>query len=65
MSFLYVNIIRAQGKFTTSDYRKVTFSGIYTHFDSFLPFTYPTKLSWFAHCYIVVSGFAQTGLSFN
>ena len=27
-------------KFTTSVYRKPTFSGVYTHFDSFLPDTY-------------------------
>ena len=40
MSFLDVNIIREQGKFTTFVYRKPTFSGIYTHFDSFLPCTY-------------------------
>ena len=31
MSFLDVNIIREQGKFTTSVYRKPTFNGIYTH----------------------------------
>ena len=37
MSFLEVNIIREKDKFTTSVYRKPTFSGIYTHFDSFLP----------------------------
>ena len=37
MSFLDVNIIREQGRFTTSVYRKPTFSRIYTHFDSFLP----------------------------
>ena len=37
MSFLDVNIIREKDKFTTSIYRKSTFSGIYTHFDSFLP----------------------------
>ena len=37
MFFLDVNIIREQGKFTTSVYRKPTFSRIYTHFDSFLP----------------------------
>ena len=37
MSFLEVNIIREKDKFTTSVYRKRTFSGIYTHFDSFLP----------------------------
>ena len=36
MPFLDVNIIRGKDKFTTSVYRKPTFSGIYTHFDSFL-----------------------------
>ena len=36
MSFLGVNIIREKDKFTTSVYREPTFSGIYTHFDSFL-----------------------------
>ena len=35
-----VNIIRKQDKFTISVYRKPTFGGIYTHFDSFLPSTY-------------------------
>ena len=37
MSLLDVNIIREKEKFTTSVYRKPTFSGIYTHFDSLLP----------------------------
>ena len=37
MSFLDVNIIRKKDRFTTSLYRKPTCSGIYTHFDSFLP----------------------------
>ena len=37
MSFLGVNIIREKDKFTISVYRKPTFHGIYTHFDSFLP----------------------------
>ena len=37
MAFLDVNIIREKDKFTTSVYRKPTFSRIYTHFDSFLP----------------------------
>ena len=40
ISFLDVNVIREQGKFVTSVYRKPTFSGVYTHFDSFLPDTY-------------------------
>ena len=44
MSFLDVNIIREQGGFTTSVYRKPTFSRIYTHFDSFLPSSYKIGL---------------------
>ena len=40
ISFLDVNVIREQGKFVTSVYRKITFSGVYTLFDSFLPDTY-------------------------
>ena len=39
MSFLDVNI-HEQGKFTTSVYRKPTYSEIYNYFDSFLPSTY-------------------------
>ena len=34
------NVIREQGKFITSVYRKPTFSCVYTHFDSFLPDNY-------------------------
>ena len=37
MSFLDVNIIIEQGKFTTFGYCKPTFSRIYIHFDSLLP----------------------------
>ena len=37
MSFLDINITSEKDKFTTSVYRKPTFSKIYTHFDSFLP----------------------------
>ena len=44
MSFLDVNVIREQGKFVTSVYRKPTFSGVYTHFDSFLPDTYKISM---------------------
>ena len=40
ISFLDVNVIHEQGKFTISVYRKPTFSGLYTDFDSFLPDTY-------------------------
>ena len=40
MFFLGVQIIRENKTFTTSVYRKPTFRGVYTHFDSFLPSTY-------------------------
>ena len=40
MSFLDVEIIREDKTFTTSVYRKPTFSGVYTHFGSLLPSTY-------------------------
>ena len=40
ISFLDVNVIREQGKFITSVYRKPTVSSVYTHFDSFLLDTY-------------------------
>ena len=39
MSFVDVNIKHEQVKFTISVYPKQTFCGIYTHFDSFLPYT--------------------------
>ena len=35
MSFLDIAIIRENKTFTTSASRKPTFSGVYTHFDSF------------------------------
>ena len=35
ISFLDVSVIREQGEFITSVYRKPTFSRVYTHFDSF------------------------------
>ena len=40
MSFFDVQIICEDKAFTTSLYLKPTFSGVYTHFDSFLPPTY-------------------------
>ena len=40
LSFLDVEIIREQGKFTTTIYRKPTFSGVYSNFESFLPLVY-------------------------
>ena len=40
MSFLDVQIIQEYKIFTTSVYRRPNFSGVYAHFDRFLPFTY-------------------------
>ena len=36
MSFLDVNFIRKQGKFTANDYQKPTSGGVNTHNDSLL-----------------------------
>ena len=44
LSFLDVNIFRKKEKFATNVYRKKTFSGVYTNFDSFIPETYKTGL---------------------
>ena len=63
MYFLDVNIILEQGKFTTSVYRKPTFSGIYTHFDRFLPSS--NKIGLLHALLLDVSGFTQIGLSFT
>ena len=37
LSFLDVEISREKGKFVTTIYRKPTFSGVYNHFENFLP----------------------------
>ena len=39
LSFLDVEVSREGNKFATTVYYKPTFSGVYTHFDSFLPTT--------------------------
>ena len=50
-SFLEVNINRKQGIFASSVYHKSTLNGIYTHFDSFLPYT---NKSGMLHMYIAI-----------
>ena len=40
LSFLDVEVSREKGKFVTAVYKKPTFSGVYTHFESFLPTVY-------------------------
>ena len=39
-SFLDIEVIREQGKFSTTSYRKSTFSCVYCNFESFLPSVY-------------------------
>ena len=40
LSFLDVEVSRQQGKLVTIFYRKPTFRGVYTYFDSFWPTDY-------------------------
>ena len=40
LSVLEVEVIQEQDKFTTTIYRKPTFSGVYSNFESFLPLVY-------------------------
>ena len=40
LSFLFAEVICEQGKFTTTIYRQPTFSGVYSNFESFLPWLY-------------------------
>ena len=44
LSFLDIKFFRDNGKFQTSVYRKPTFSGVLTNFESFLPISYKYNL---------------------
>ena len=44
LAFLDVTVFRDASKFSTSVHRKATFSGVYTHFRSFMPDTYKRGL---------------------
>ena len=61
MSFLDIAIIRENKTFTTSVYRKPTFSGVYTHFDSFLPSTYKfrTVYTLLYRCFLICSSWTK------
>ena len=43
-NFLDDKVIREDKVFTTSVYRKPSFSGVYTHFDSYMPLSYKFSL---------------------
>ena len=61
ISFLDVNVIREQGRFITSVYQKATFSGVYTHFHSFLPDTYKIGMIYFLvnRCFRICSSWSM------
>ena len=44
LPFLDIEISRSNGKFSTSVYRKHTFTGLFTHLHSFIPLTYKRSL---------------------
>ena len=44
ISFLDIKISRVNNSFSTNFYRKVTFSGVFTNFESFIPISYKSNL---------------------
>ena len=46
LSFLDVEVSRQQGNFVTTVYGRSTFSGVYTHFDNFLPTVYKVGMTY-------------------
>ena len=61
LSFLDINIFREKGKFVTNVYRKKTFSGVYTNFNSFILETYKIGLikSLLLQCFHLCSDFVK------
>ena len=61
LSLLDVNIFREKGKVVSNVYRKKTFSGVYTNFDSFISETYKTGLikSLLFRCFNLCSEFVK------
>ena len=59
--FLDIQISREKGTFVTSVYRKSTFSGVYTNFNSFLPLEYKFGLIYtlLFRCFTLVSDFSK------
>ena len=65
--FLDAEVSRQQGKVVTSVYRKPTFSGVYTHFDSFLPEVYKIGMIYILayRCFKICSDWAKFYEEFN
>ena len=61
LSFFDVEIIREHGKFTTTFYRKHTFSGVYSNFESFLSSVYKFGMVYtlFYRCFRICSNWTQ------
>ena len=61
LSFLDINIFREKGKSVTNFYWKKTFSGVYAHFNRFIPETYKTGLieSLLFRCFNLCSDFVK------
>ena len=61
LSFLDVEIIREQGKFTTTIYRKLTFIGVYSNYESFLPSVYKFGMVYtlVSRCFYICSNWTQ------
>ena len=61
LPFLDCKIYRENGEFATSVFRKKSFSGVYTHFDSFLPSIYKENLllALIHRCFALCSSFSN------
>ena len=61
LSFLDEEIIRKQGKFTTTIYQKPTFSAVYRNLESFLSSVYKfgTVYTLFYRCFCIYSNWPQ------
>ena len=66
-SFLDVKIFRENNRFTTSIYRKPTFSGVFTHFNSFIPASYKDGLvnTLIFQCFRICSSYEKIHYSFS
>ena len=61
MPFLDVNVFHENGKFVTNDYRKETFTGVYTKFSSFIPLEHKFGLVYMSlhHWFCLVSDMSK------
>ncbi len=66
MPFLDVDILKSNGKFNTSIYRKPTFSGVYANSDSFIPtsFKYGLVYSLLHRAYSICHNYSQIHTEF-